>query len=154
MKTRGWFWGAGTALSILLLAGCGATLSPIEQRIQQEYAFFAELPEDTQARLRSGRFEIGDSTDAARIVYGEPTRVYDRLTETSANVVWSYSSSEMTPVDQFEQVHYPVVGRHGRTSMASDFLLQRSYLHRRNEFVRIEFRDGKVIAIDFIGKPE
>ena len=155
MKKRDCFCvGLGGVLSVLFLVGCGATLSPIEQRIQKEYALFMELPEDTQERLRSGRLEIGDSMDAAWIVYGKPTKSYERLTETSANLVWSYSTTELQPIDQFETTYYPVAGRRGVTRWAAEPQLQRSYLADRNENVRIEFREGKVIAIDFIRPQE
>jgi len=151
MKKRDYFFrGLGGVLSVLFLAGCGTTLSPIEQRIQKEYAFFAALPEDEQERLRGGRVEIGDSMDAAWIVYGKPTKSYERLTEASVNMVWSYSTTELHPVDQFETTYYPVTGRRGVTRWSSDLQLQRSYLHDRSENLRIEFREGKVIAIDLI----
>jgi len=155
MKKRDCFFvGLGGALSVLFLAGCGTTLSPIEQRIQKEFALFETLPEDTQERLRNGKLEIGDSMDSAWIVYGKPTKSYERLTETSANLVWSYSTTEMQPVDQFESTYYPVAGRRGVTRWSSDFQLQRSYMAERNENLRIEFREGKVIAIDFIKSQE
>jgi len=151
MKRRDCFLGLGGALSVLLLAGCGTTLSPIERRIQNEYAqFFETLPEEAQERLRNGRLEVGDSMDAAWIVYGKPTRSYERMTETSVNLVWSYSTTELQPIDQFETAYYPVSGRRGVTRWASDFQLHRSYLHDRSEDLRIEFREGTVIAIDFI----
>jgi len=151
MKERDWFFaGLGGALSVLFLAGCGATLTPIEKRIQKEYALFAALPEDTQERLRIGRLEIGDSIDAARIVYGKPTKSYERFTETSTNTVWSYFTTELQPIDQFETAYSPITGRRGVTRWAAEPQLQRSYLADRSENLRIEFREGKVIAIDFI----
>ncbi|MCL2103433.1 MAG: hypothetical protein FWH21_00010 [Kiritimatiellaeota bacterium] len=150
MKTRDWFLIGlgGSTLSVLILTGCGTTQSLIERRIQHEYVFFAELPEDTQARLRNGQLQVGDALSAAWIVYGDPTYIHERTTETSTNMVWSYSTMETQPIDQFNQVYYPTSGRRGITYMESDLLLQRSYLHSRNDYLRIELSEGKVIAID------
>lgn len=154
MRKQNWvFTGLGGALAVVLMAGCGTTLSPIEKRIQKDYALFATFPEDTQDRLRSGRFEVGDSMDAAVFVYGKPTKAYERATETSSNIVWSYTTLELQPVDQFETVYSPVTGRRGVTRWAAETQLQRSYLADRNETLRIEFREGKAISIDFI-KPQ
>ena len=137
----------GGALSVVFLTGC-ASVNLIEQRIQCEQAFFSELPEDTQARLRSGQLEIGDPFNAAWIVYGDPTFITERTTEAAASTVWSYCTTETHPVDQFNQVYYPATGHRGITRMESDFLLQRSYINSRNEYLRIEISEGKVIAID------
>jgi len=146
---RKWYVG-GLGSGILLgvfLAGC-ASVNLIEQRILHEQAFFSELPEDTQARLRNGQLEVGDPLNAAWIVYGYPTHIHERVTESSTNTVWAYSTLETHPVDQFDQVYYPTTGRRGITHMQSDFILQRSYLYSRNDYLRIEFSEGKVIAID------
>jgi len=148
-KRKGLRWGLGVGmLSALFLNGCGTTQDLIERRIQHESAFFAELPEPTQERLRNGQLEVGDDLNAAWIVYGEPTYIHERVTESSTITVWSYSTVETHPVDQFDQVYYPTAGRRGITHMQSDFLLQRSYLHSRNDYLRIELSEGKVIAID------
>ena len=109
---------------------------------------FSELPEDTQARLRNGILEVGDPADAAWIVYGEPSHTFERVTETSTNTVWAYSTTETHPVDHFDQVYYPTTGQRGITRMQSDFVLQRSYLYSRTDYLRIEFNDGKVVGID------
>ena len=146
------FVGVGGVLSVLLLAGCATKLELIEQRIQEEAEFFATLPVDAQERLREGRLEIGDSLDAARIVYGVPTRRYERITEAGSSMVWSYKNADLYPYDQYEAVQYPVGTRRG-VRWVTDFQLHRSYMIDHSEYLRIEFRDGKVVVIDFI-KPE
>ena len=142
--------GLGGALAGLMLTGCETPQGQIEKRIQHEHAFFETLPGDTQERLQNGQLQIGDSLMAAWIVYGPPTRTYERITEVSTNEVWSYSTVDAMPVDQFNSVHYPVLGRRGGTVWETDFQLQRSYLYDRNEYLRIEFRENTVLAIDII----
>jgi len=149
MMTAKWnrfVWGG--AVSVLLLTGCETPQGLVAKRIRQEGAFFASLPEDAQERLTQARLEVGDPMTAAWIVYGEPTRRYERNTETGTTQVWSYCKLDSQPVDQFTPVYYPVAGRRGMTQWQADFQLQRSYLYDRNEYLRIEFKDGTVIAIE------
>jgi len=146
---EGWLlWGLGAALSGAFLTGCETSQQAIAKRIRQDHAFFASLPEDAQERLQGGQLQVGDSTHAAWIVYGEPTRTYERITVAATNLVWSYRSTDMIPMSQFHTVHYPVRGRYGGTYWASDLVLQNTYLYSSSEYLRIEFNDNKVIAID------
>ena len=142
--------GLGGALVGLMLTGCESTQGQIGKRIQHEHAFFETLPEETQVRLQNGHIQIGDPMMAVWIVYGPPTRTYERITEESTNLVWSYCTVDSTPVDQFNSVHYPVLGRHGGAVWTTDYQLQRSYLYDRNEYLRIEFSNDSVVAIDII----
>ena len=153
MMTK-WNWlcyGLGGTLTMLTLAGCEATQGQkIERRIQQEFAFFETLPEDTQERLKNGQLQVGDPMMAAWIVHGMPTRTYEHITESSTNEVWSYCTVDAMPVDQFQAVHYPVLDRRGRTVWETDYHLQRSYLYDRNEYLRLELRENTVRSIDII----
>ena len=155
MKVRNWiFAGVGGALSVLLLAGCATKLELIEQRIQKEPEFFASLPEDTQERLREGRLEIGDSMEATRIVYGVPMHTHARITEAGTNTIWSYKTLDAKPAEHHVAVRYPVSTRYGGTRWVTDFQTQHSLVFDYSEYMRIEFRDGKVVVIDFINPEE
>ncbi|MCL1919917.1 MAG: hypothetical protein FWG50_02390 [Kiritimatiellaeota bacterium] len=151
MMTQDWFMcGLCGALSVLFMAGCETPQGQLQKRIQHESAFFETLPEEAQERILNGQLNIGDPSTAAWIVYGQPTHTYDRTTEASTNMVWSYCTVDAQPVDQFQSVHYPVLGRRGTTYWTTDYQLQRSYLYDRNEYLRIEFSGDKVLAIDII----
>ena len=148
---RGWLsWGLCGALAAALVAGCETGQGAIAKRIRKDEAFFAALPEDDQERLRGGRLEVGDPLEAARIVYGEPTQTHEHVTAAGTNLVWSYRMTEIEPVSDFYPVAYPVARRHGRSYWATDFVWQRSYLYGSREFLRIEFNDGRVVAIDLV----
>ena len=137
-------------LAALLLAGCETPQGAIAKRIEKEHVFFAGLPEDTQERLRNGQLQVGDPMEAARIVYGAPARTHERITATATNRVWSYMTTEVAPMDGFCPVSYPVVRQHGRPYWATDLAWHRSYLYSSSEYLRIEFRDNTVVAIDLI----
>ena len=153
MEMRG-FWLLGV-LAVALLSGCATSPeAAIAKRIQREQAFFMTLPEDEQERLRDGRLEIGDSAEAARIVYGAPSRAHERITAEAKTLVWSYTREDMLPMDGFLPVSYLAVGRQGRPYWGTDFMWHRSYQYTVSEYLRIEFFDNKVIAIDLIKESE
>lgn len=138
---------------VMFMMGCLSNAEWIEKRIAERQDYFTTLPAETQTRIRSGRLQVGDTADDAWLVYGAPTRVYNRLTATSTNEVWSYVTTDIQPVDEFRPVYYPIMSR-GQTYWAVDHVLQRSYIYDRNEYLRIELNNKKVIAIENTGLPQ
>lgn len=131
-----------------LLAGCLTLEERIAKRIEAKADFFATLSVESQERLRKGQLQIGDPEEAAWIVYGPPTRKSTRVSVGSTNVIWSYVMTEAQPVDELHPVVYPIATRRGHVLWATDYHHYRSYVYERSEYMRIEFNNNKVSAID------
>jgi hypothetical protein len=137
-----------TLFFVALLTGCMTLEERIAKRIEARAGFFATLPVENQERLRKGQLQIGDSEDAAWIVYGSPTRIATRQTLGSTNVIWSYVLTEAQPVDELRPVAYPLTSPHGRVIWTTDYRYYRSYVYEAREYLRIEFNNKRVCAID------
>jgi hypothetical protein len=132
----------------VLLAGCLTLEERIAKRITARADYFASLPAESQERLRKGELQVGDAEDAAWIVFGPPTRKWTRLTAGVTNMVWSYVLTEAQPIDELRPVAYPVATRRGHVFWTTDYQYYRSYVYERNEYLRIEFNNNKVLSID------
>ncbi|MEI7945894.1 MAG: hypothetical protein WCJ02_04330 [bacterium] len=130
------------------LTGCLTMEQLIAKRIAAKADYFASLPAESQERLRKGHLQIGDAEDAAWIVFGSPSRRSIRVTAGSTNTVWSYVMTEAQPVDELHPVAYPIMTRRGHMIWGTDYQYYRSYVYERNEYLRIEFNNNKVSAID------
>lgn len=137
-----------TVIVVALLSGCMTLEERISKRIEARTDFFATLPVESQERLRKGQLQLGDTEDAAWIVYGAPTRISTRQTPGSTNVIWSYVMTEAMPVDELHPVAYPVTTRSGRVFWTTDYHSYRSYVYEKREYLRIEFNNKQIIAID------
>jgi len=137
-----------TVFFVALLSGCMTLEERISKRIEARADFFATLPVESQERLRKGHLQIGDSEDAAWIVHGSASRISTRQTQGCTNVIWSYVLTEAQPIDELRPVAYPVTTRSGRVLWATDYHTYRSYVYEAREYLRIEFNNKKVIAID------
>jgi len=133
---------------LALVTGCMTLEERISKRIEARADFFATLPVESQERLRKGQLQIGDSEDAAWIVHGPPTRISTRQMQGSTNVIWSYVMTEAMPVDEVHPVAYPVATRGGHVFWATDYHAYRSYVYEKREYLRIEFNNKIIIAID------
>lgn len=132
---------------MLVWTGCLSNAELIAKRIQEKADFFTTLPAADQDRLKNGILAAGDPSTAAWIVYGNPTRTYQKITASATNLVWSYSMQESQPVDELRPVYIPMTDRTGRPFWAPDFQMQRNYYHDRYEYLRIEFKGDKVDSI-------
>ena len=131
-----------------LLTGCLTLEERIAKRITTKADYFASLPAERQQCLRKGQLQIGDTEDAAWIVYGSPTRKSTRTVAGATNTVWSYVLIEAQPIDELRPVAYPISTRHGQVFWTTDYQFNRSYTYERNEYLRIEFNNKKVLSID------
>jgi hypothetical protein len=143
-----WYKMIATVIFVALLSGCMTLEERISKRIEARADFFATLPVESQERLRKGQLQIGDSEDAAWIVHGPPSRISTRQTQGCTNVIWSYVLTEAQPIDELRPVAYPVASPHGRVMWTTDYHYYRSYVYEAREYLRIEFNNKKVIAID------
>ena len=131
-----------------LLTGCATQSELIAKRISQKTDFYATLSPASQQRLRDGQLVSGDTRDAAWIVYGKPDRVFEKVTGSSTNEVWSYVTQNVSN-DNESRPSYPVratgIGSIGQTDKlwASD---RRN--HSLYEYLRIEFQDGRILHLD------
>lgn len=132
----------------LLVAGCATQRELIERRIGEKTPFFAALAPEAQQRLRDGKLAAGDSRDAAWIIYGEPDRVFQKVTGTSTNDVWSYVSYEPSTVDAPRPVYHPVRACSGRTFWRRDIVWATDAYHHPYEYLRIEFENGRVLSFE------
>jgi len=137
-----------TVMFVALLSGCMTFEERISKRIEARADFFSALPVESQERLRKGQLQIGDSEDAAWIVHGPPSRISTRQTPGSTNVIWSYVMTEAQPVDELRPVAYPFRSPHGRVLWTTDYNYYRSYVYEAREYLRIEFNNKRVCAID------
>ena len=138
----------GCVFLCALLTGCLTLEELIAKRIAAKADYFASLPAESQERLRKGHLQIGDTEDAAWIVFGSPTRKSTHTTAGSTNIVWSYVMIEAQPIDELHPVSYPITTRRGHTVWGTDYQYYRSYVYERNEYLRIEFNNNKVSSID------
>lgn len=128
------------ALSALVfLSGCASTP---DRRIAREPELFAQFPEEIQEQIRAGSVALGFTPDMVRLALGDPDRVVSRQTADGRSEVWvylgSYLVSDTYLVRDFARFSR---GRHGHVMVD----------HTRQEFfeqVRLEFRDGQVVAAD------
>ncbi|HOM58324.1 MAG TPA: hypothetical protein P5125_02130 [Kiritimatiellia bacterium] len=139
--------------SALLFAGCATQRELIEKRIGQKHAFFETLPPETQQRLREGVLMAGDSEDAVWILYGSPDRVFQKVTGTTTNNIWSYVSYDAVPVETARPILYPVRTARGRVIWRRETFWSPDLFHHPYEYRRIEFRNGRVLSIEAEQQP-
>lgn len=129
-----------------LIWGCATQRERIEKRIGQKAVFFATLPPEKQQQLREGIVSAGDAQEAAWIVYGPPDRIFQRVTGTSTNEIWSYVSYDVSYVDSPRPVYHPVRVSRGRTFWLYDTVWATDIYHNPYEYRRIEFHDGRILS--------
>jgi hypothetical protein len=135
---------------VALLMGCVTQRDLIERRISQKADFYAALSLASQQRLRDGQLVPGDTCDAAWIVYGRPDRVFQKVTGSSTNELWSYVTQDVLPDTEPRPVYHSIrTSRsrsfwHAEPLWASDRFYNASYY----EYRRIEFQDGRVLSLE------
>jgi hypothetical protein len=133
---------------VALLAGCATQRELIEKRISQKSAYFSTLPADDQQRIREGKLVSGDTRDAVWIAYGRPDRVFQKVTGTTTNEVWSYVDQDVTYTDELRPVYFPVHSIRGRTVWHTDFVWTTDRYYTPYDYLRIEFQNDRVLTIE------
>ena len=125
-------------VSVALLAAC----STPETRISGHRAAFDQFPSDVQQKLRAGRIEIGFTEEMVRLALGEPARRYTHKSELGDSELWIYH-------DEGPRFSLGIgVGSAGSHSAVGAGLGVSTGNYDPEERMRVEFRAGRVIAIE------
>lgn len=127
------------ALLALIFAGC----STPQSRIEKNRAAYERFPAAVQEKVRAGQIDIGFTPEMVVIALGEPTRKATRKTEAGDAEVWIYHDN--SPQFSFG---FGMAGGGGRTAVGGGIDLTTGG-YDPDEKVRVEFRDGKVTAVDY-----
>lgn len=136
------------AVALFCATGCATPKS----RIRDNPSVFAEFGQDVQAKVRQGEIDLGFSREAVHIALGEPDRRYVRTTTGGRSEVWSYVAREMHHDRQRVQATFRVRDSDGHTRRVRDSVWVDVRNSREYEKVRVEMRDGTVVAIENINR--
>lgn len=128
--------------SVALLAACSSTP---DSRIAQSQSAFGGYPAAVQEKIRAGEVALGFTREMVRLALGDPTRQFNRQTEGGTAEVWVYHKSG--PRFSFGVGIGGAVGRH---SSAGVGLSTSSGGYDPEEKMRVEFRDDRVTAIEYV----
>src|SRR5690606_18046612 len=98
-------------------------------------------PADVQQKIRAGEAAVGFTAEQARMALGEPARTYARTTEQGQAEVWAYRSKAPSL-----SVGVGVGGGGGSTRVGGGVGVSTG--DRREDRLRLVFRDGRVIAVE------
>jgi hypothetical protein len=131
-----------TVTALCLLAAC----STPDKRIGSNRAAFDQFPADVQEKVRAGRVDLGFTGDMVLIALGEPARRLFRKTEAGDVELWVYN-------DEGPHFSFGVgVGTGGRRSDVAGGVALSTAGSDDDEKMRVELRDGKVSAIEYVKK--
>ena len=129
-------------VSFLLLAAC----STPESRIAGSQAAFAQFPAEVQQKIRAGQVDVGFTPEMVLLALGEPARRFTRKTESGEVEVWGYH-------DNAPQFSFGIgIGGGGRRSGVGGGMAVSTGGYDPEEKVRVEFREGRVTAVDYLKK--
>lgn len=129
-----------TLLCVGLLAGCASTP---QSRIEKASEFFANLPSEQQALVRSGEVGLGFDEATARLALGDPDRTIEQETSEGRSQLWLYYQTIQNPAPGFCPAYYGGL-HHRHTYFSSCYITQASLVER----LRVVFRAGHVAAIE------
>ena len=134
-------------ITALGLAGC----STVQSRIEERQHVFNTLDPQTQARIRQGLIDVGYTTDMVYMAMGKPDETRERTSDEGQNTTWIYNAywqqyegSRM--VGYRRHVYFDRVAKAYRVfyePVHADL-----YSDQVEERTRVEFRDGRVTAIE------
>lgn len=134
-------------LTLVLLAGC----STINSRIEKNAAVFDAFPAETQARIRKGIVEVGDTPDMVYIAMGAPSEKRSRRSATRDRETWIYSVYYQDWVGRTFVGYRRVVVYDEKTKRSYVYhepVYEDIYRNRKEDRIRIEFEDGAVTSIE------
>jgi outer membrane protein assembly factor BamE (lipoprotein component of BamABCDE complex) len=122
--------------ALLLLSGCATP----QARIKQNPQLFSALSPEAKTKVQAGIIELGYTQDMVFLAAGKPTYVQTRLDDDGKTTVWRYTAYRWTTSSDVWPRRY---GPWWHDSW---------YREDREEYdvLRVEFRDGKVAAIEHI----
>jgi hypothetical protein len=130
------------------LLGCGTP----RHRADKYPALYTSLPADVQANVRQGRIDLGYPKDAVFIALGKPDREYLRVTDAGMTELWSYVDAISYPDRKRVRANVRVRDGQGRYRTASDSVWVEVQNEREYERLRVEFKEGRVSAIERVQK--
>lgn len=132
---------------IAVLTGC----STVNSRIEEKSALFNSLDSQTQERLKHSSVKVGDTQDMVYIAFGRPDGIKETTTTKGQSLTWIYNSYRT----EYEGTHFAGYRRHGYFDQRSrawrvyyEPVHVDMYSERREEYLRVVFQDGKVVAIE------
>lgn len=131
-------------LAMLALAGCSSPAS----RIKKNPELFASFPPDVQEKIRQGQIDVGFTPDMVNIALGAPDRSYTRTTSAGATQIWSYVDYRYSYEQQLARGTFQYRDERGRMRTTSDSVWVDVENRTEYERLRIEFQDGRVVAIE------
>ena len=125
-------------LGLLLAVGCA---SP-EARINRHQELFASFPPDVQARVREGIVRLGDTADMVYLAAGRPRHAQERTDATGTTQIWRYTAYRWHSSPPYWR---PWPGSPWWDAPPYGWEEREEY-----DVLRLEFRDGRVVAIEQI----
>ena len=141
-----------TWLALFALLTWSVGCATPQARIRRNPEVFASFPEEVKAAIRKGEVEVGFSAEMTLMALGAPDRKYRRESMDGESEVWSYVGSVQ------RGGYYPSTGwvwhrdKTGRLYQSPDWGWVDVGLTVEYEALRVEFRDGKVVAFECIRK--
>ena len=132
---------------MLTAAGCATTP---QDRVRRHAALFASFPPEIQAKVLEGRVEPGFTPDMVRLALGRPDRVITRMTPDGETVVWLYTEAVPETWSEPVPVYWPYRTASGIYRWYPDIFWSYRTAWRERDAARIEFRDGKVTAVEIV----
>jgi len=137
---------------LLILAACVAGgCSTFAGRVKEKTATFAALDAPTQARLKDGVVNLGDTADMAYIALGEPDEKRDQVSADGNAIVWVYHRHWQEYRGERVMGYHSVTAPDPKTGVPTVYyepLAQSVYQDREEERLRVTFKDGKVAVIE------
>jgi hypothetical protein len=127
----------------LLTAGC----STFQGRATERAAVFGALDPATQARLKEGLIQLGDTMDMAYIAVGEPDEKHDQLSAEGHAVVWIYHIYWQDYVGEDLVGYHRIHPASGSPPVVAP-VTHSMYQGHEEEYLRLTFKEGKVSVIE------
>lgn len=137
---------AGSLVLLLFFSGC---FSP-GYRINKNPGLFESFPLDVQKNIRQGNIDADYTKDMVFLAKGKPDREYTRKTRDKSTDIWSYITIIYRTERQRAPGTFKVRGPEGRFRTVHDTVWVDVKHEQEYEKLRIEFEDGRVVAIEEI----
>jgi hypothetical protein len=147
MKTTTLIPALAVALLALVFAGC----STVSSRIKEKAAVFDTLTPEEQASIRQGSVGLDYTIDMVYMALGKPDHVKEKVTSDGADTTWIYNNY----YQEYAGTHFVGYRRHMTYDARSKRWIayyvpihEPVYRTRIEEMARVQFKSGKVIAIE------
>jgi hypothetical protein len=135
------------SLLAVLVAGCDT----FERRAHQRADTYATLSPEAREKLKKGVIEVGDTTDMVYIALGEPNEKRETAKGQTHREIWIYNS--------YYRDYAGTANTGYRRTLVFDPKSKRYFVYyepvfadvyevNSEERIRIEFENGKVVAIE------